>query len=117
MDFEPHLRGLRERRARAEEADRQAALEAQGLARRLARILRERYGVRRVILTGSLARGTFRRGSDIDLAVEGLADDVFFRAGAELQREAGAIDVDLVPLESANPVFRELAEREGNATA
>jgi predicted nucleotidyltransferase len=35
-----------------------------------------------VILTGSLARGDFRQGSDIDLAADGIPPELFFQAGA-----------------------------------
>jgi predicted nucleotidyltransferase len=83
------------------------------VAELLGRVLKEQYGVRRVLLVGSLARGDFRLGSDIDLAVEGLADADLFSAGAELERRAQGLEVDLVPLEDASPAFRLAAEREG----
>jgi predicted nucleotidyltransferase len=88
-------------------------LKARGVAGSLARLLKEKYGVRRVLLVGSLARGDSRPGSDIDLAVEGLGAADLFRAGAELEREAEGFEVDLVPLEDASPDFRLAAEREG----
>lgn len=112
-EFDSYLRAWRERWRREAEGDAQAARDAMDLARRLARRLRERYGVRRVVLVGSLARGEFRRGSDIDLAAEGVPDALFFRAGADLDAEAGGIPVDLVPLESATAAFCERAFREG----
>ena len=74
-------------------------------ARALAKVLRDRYGARRVVLVGSLARGDFRLGSDIDLVVEGLPEDALFRAGADLEALAGDIEVDLVPLEAATSAF------------
>jgi predicted nucleotidyltransferase len=89
------------------------ARRARRVAERLAGLLAERYGVRRVVLAGSLARGEYARGSDIDLAVEELPDEVFFRAGADLDACAGGIPVDLVPLESAVPAYREAVAREG----
>lgn len=79
----------------------------------LALLLKSKYGVRRVLLVGSLARGDARPGSDIDLAVEGLGQADLFRAGAELEREARGFEVDLVPLEDASFDFRLAAEREG----
>lgn len=83
------------------------------LARQLAQLLVERYGVARVVLVGSLARGDFGCRSDIDLAVEGLPPEAFFAAGAELERVAAGIGVDLVPLETASAFFREEAARDG----
>ncbi|MFN4292564.1 MAG: nucleotidyltransferase family protein [Thermoflexales bacterium] len=42
-----------------------------------------KHGAQRIILYGSLARGDFRADSDIDLCVEGLSPNKFFRAIAE----------------------------------
>lgn len=102
------------RRARErEKEDLQPAEEALVEARRAARILAERYAVDRVILFGSLAwPRPFRRDSDIDLAVEGLAPEHFFRADAELAREI-PFPIDLKPLPDCWPSLRERIEREG----
>ncbi len=89
--YEPYVRGWRERWAREDERDGEARETARALADRLAGILCERFGARRVVLAGSLARGEFRRGSDIDLAVAALRDEV-----ARLERvvrEAAAVSV------------------------
>jgi len=112
-EFEPYLRAWRERWQRQRVADAEAAGEARKIAERLAEQLRTDYGVRKVVLAGSLARGDFRVGSDIDLAAEGIPDDRFFRAGAELERVAGGLRVDLVPLESANPAYLADLARDG----
>jgi predicted nucleotidyltransferase len=79
----------------------------------LAEMLADRYGVRRVVLVGSLARGDFGATSDIDLAVEGLPHDALFRAGAALGRQADGFDVDWVPIESACPTFIDDMQRDG----
>lgn len=112
-EFEPYLRAWRERWKRQRQADEQAAREARRVAERLALLLRREYGARRVVLVGSLARGDFRSGSDIDLAAEGIPDARFFRAGADLEAAGGGIHVDLVPIESADPAFLTDLEREG----
>jgi hypothetical protein len=112
-EFEPYLRAWRERWKRQRQADRQAAREARDVADRLARHLRDSYGVRRVVLAGSLARGDFRAGSDVDLAAEGIPDDRFFRAGADLEAAASGLHVDLVPIESADPAYLADLDREG----
>jgi predicted nucleotidyltransferase len=57
------------------------------------------------MVTGSLARGDFRRDSDIDLAVEGLSDAQFFAASAEAQRIAGDFPVDVVPIEAGSDAY------------
>jgi predicted nucleotidyltransferase len=112
-EFEAYVRAWRERWARDEERDREAAGAARALADRLAALLCERFGAERVVLAGSLARGEFRRGSDIDLAVEGMPPGALFRAGAALDERAGDIAVDLVPIESASPEYLRRLEREG----
>jgi len=112
-EFEPYLRAWRERWREQRRADEEAARRARQLAERLARQLRERYGARRVVLVGSLARGEFCVGSDIDLAAEGIPVGSFFRAGADLEAAAEGIHVDLVPIESANAAFLAHLAEEG----
>jgi uncharacterized protein len=102
------------RRAREREVeDRRRAEEALVEARRAASILAEHYGVTRVILFGSLAwPRPFRPDSDIDLAVEGLAPEHFFRADAELAREI-PFPIDLKLLSDCPPGLRKRIEHEG----
>ena len=104
-EFEPYIASWRKRWREQELADEQAALRARRTAEQLAELLRDRYGARRVILIGSLARGEFGLGSDIDFLAEGIADDDFFRAGAEMEAASDGLKVDLVPFESATPDF------------
>lgn len=82
-----------------------AVLEA---AERCITYLKEHYGVKRAIIFGS-ARGEspWHEGSDLDLAVEGLAPEVFFRALSELyQLLPRGIMLDLLPLEDVSPELR-----------
>jgi len=72
---------------------------------RIVRALRQGYGVRRVIVFGSLVKEEFSAGSDIDLAVAGLAPEDFFSAYAEINR-LSRFQVDLKPMESLHPHFR-----------
>ena len=85
-----------ERRARAEARARELALRLPEAKR----LLVERFGARRVILFGSLARGALEEWSDVDLAVEGIAPEDYFTAIAEL---VGLFErpVDLVEIEHA----------------
>ena len=116
-DFEPYLSGWRERFAKRRLDAAATAQRAERVARRLAQRIVDRYGARRVVLMGSLARGDFAEGSDIDLAVEGLPPDVFFSAGADIEAAAEGFSVDLVPIESATPLFLERIREEGIALA
>ena len=74
--------------------------------------LAQEFGVRRVVLFGSVARGTAREESDIDLAVEGLAPGHLFRTMARAAEVAGR-PVDLVPLEDARPEVLAILAVEG----
>ena len=59
-----------------------------------------KYGVAKIILYGSLARGDYRPDSDIDICVEGLPDKNYFRAIAEclmtIQRRVSVLDFQKV---------------------
>jgi predicted nucleotidyltransferase len=68
--------------------------------------LRSRFGAKAVWLFGSLAGGDFRLDSDVDLAVDALAPELYFGAVAELSRVLG-VDVDLVVLESCPASLRD----------
>ncbi len=80
-----------------------------GSARRAAAHLYA-HGVVRVWLFGSLARGRPQDDrSDIDLAVEGLPPDRYYRALSELDQLVHC-PVDLVELEHASPELRSQIE-------
>ncbi|NUO80956.1 nucleotidyltransferase domain-containing protein [candidate division KSB1 bacterium] len=71
------------------------------------------YGVKRVILFGSLCRPEkFHQRSDIDLAASGIPPEKFMRASADLMM---ALDwpVDLKPWEELDDFFREMIEKRG----
>lgn len=83
--------------------------EAMGRAYLVARLLREKYGVKRVILFGSLAEGMVRDGSDIDLVAEGLDMDRFIDIYWDASQLAHPFELDLVPLGSATgPLLRRI---------
>jgi predicted nucleotidyltransferase len=88
--------------------------EAQDLATRCATVLRQCFGAKRVIPFGSVVgKGTWHSGSDLDLAVEGVAPEQFFRAWAALREILPpGLDVDLVDLEHAGEALRARILRE-----
>ena len=74
------------------------------LIARCRRVLREQFGVKRVIVFGSVAGDApLHEGSDLDLLVEGLSADKFWEAWRVLENEvlSGQVKVDLVRLEEA----------------
>ena len=75
------------------------------------RILRD-AGATEVYLFGSVARGTRRPESDIDLAVRGIPPRDFYRTVGSLLM-ALSTEFDLVDLDVRNP-FTEYLERKGN---
>jgi len=66
-------------------------------------------GAREVYVFGSAAAGKLREGSDVDLAVSGLAPERFFEAMAEAEDALGRT-LDLVDLDEATPFTRYLKE-------
>ncbi|GAB4542632.1 MAG: hypothetical protein Kow0063_34890 [Anaerolineae bacterium] len=85
--------------------DRADALAA---AQACAERLRTQFGARQVIIFGSATGSTpWHSRSDIDLAVEGLAPELFWKAWADLEDLLPpGLSVDLIPLETAGPALR-----------
>lgn len=104
-------------RRREEQERRQQAQRAQRawmLAQRAAVLLKERFGARRVVLFGSLARrDLFHHRSDIDLAVEGIRSQDFWQAWSVLDTLGSEFEIDLMDIETASPTLRLEIEREG----
>src|SRR5262249_8905228 len=82
--------------------------EALALGTRCAPLLQESVGAKRVIPFGSVVgHGTWHSGSDLDLAVEGVAPEHFFRAWSTLRELLPpGLEVDLVDLEHAGEALR-----------
>ncbi|MBR8831754.1 MAG: hypothetical protein N5P05_002649 [Chroococcopsis gigantea SAG 12.99] len=73
------------------------------VAHKIARILREEFGVQKIVLFGSmLSHENLSPHSDIDLAVWGLNEKDYFKAGAVIERGYN-FSVDLVEVEKAKP--------------
>lgn len=93
----------------------QRAAQARAAADTCAAHLVERYNVTRVWLFGSLMQPQRAHAkTDIDLAVEGLAPAAYFAALADLYTlvEPG-IEIDLVPIETAQPMLLQRIFSEG----
>lgn len=110
--FAPYVAAWRRRWLGEEKAIRQRRSQALEEAERAARFLAEHYGVRKVVLFGSLAWGRFRSTSDVDLAVSGLAPERFFRAAGDLDREL-SVPVDLKLISDCPPTLRQRIEEQG----
>jgi uncharacterized protein len=82
--------------------------------KRLAEILKRDFGVKRVLLFGSLAAAPgFTLSSDVDLAVEGLEVKAYWRAWKLAEDMIGDRGVDFVDVESVSDSLKQSIERYG----
>lgn len=96
---------------REEIAERDRLIEK---AREAAAMLKESYGATRVILFGSLAHGAwFHPRSDVDLAVEGIAPETFYRAWTAVEHVIADRPVDMVDIAASYPSVRRSLAHEG----
>ena len=86
---------------------------AANVARSIAKELVERFGAKKVMLFGSLARGGYSRWSDIDLAVWGIPPDVFFKAVSFATGFSKIWKVDLVDGEDCSKGLQDVILKEG----
>jgi predicted nucleotidyltransferase len=110
---DPYLKAWRSRALAAEV--RAGAWRAERLAEAkvAARALVEQLRARRVLLFGSLARGSAGPDSDVDLWVEGLPEGAYLEAVNIVRQSIPATEVDLVVAEWSRASLRERALREG----
>ena len=106
-------------RQRQQQKEQKLALRYQRaweVAQRAAAILKEKFGVQRVVIFGSTLRiKRFHHRSDVDIAVWGLDKKVYYRAVACLLDIEPTIAVDLVEAEFTSPALLKVIEQEGVA--
>ena len=86
------------------------------VARLAAETLRTEFQVTKVVAFGSLVvADQFHHHSDVDLAVWGLEERVYFLAVGRLQSLDPAIGVDLILFEDAKPALQAAIQRDGVA--
>ncbi|MBE9064712.1 nucleotidyltransferase family protein [cf. Phormidesmis sp. LEGE 11477] len=71
----------------------------------VASVLREQFHATKIIVFGSLVKNKFGRGSDIDIAAEGMEPNRFFLALSTVNRHSKR-EIDLKPMEALDPHFR-----------
>lgn len=85
-------------------------------ARKTAKMLKEEFGAKEVILFGSLARrGSFTLYSDIDLAARGIRPGKFYAAFAAIDRISTEFKIDLVDPKDCSPAMLAEIEKDGKA--
>lgn len=103
--------GQREQRMSAapSQEEREALL---ARLRKVAEVLRSQFGVERVVLFGSLAHEAwYDPGSDVDLAVWGLAHHAYWQAWGAVEEIIKDRTVDLIQFESAPRPLQTAIER------
>jgi predicted nucleotidyltransferase len=101
----------RENSAEFLEQMKQRQKKAWEVARQCSRVLKEQFGVSRVVLFGSMLNAQkMSPRSDIDLAVWDLMESDLFRAGAAIER-GHEFDVDLVEVQKAKPHILKAIEK------
>jgi len=104
-EYKRHWRARAEREAACR---RELATRARSEARRVAQVLVHEFGANRVYLFGSLVQdGRFHERSDVDLAVEGIAPERFFKVWAAATSHAG-VPIELVDLDEVGEPMRTL---------
>lgn len=115
LDIDPsHWRNYRPFKKKAEKNFTSATLaEATSVARSIAKELNGRFGAKKVILFGSLARGEYTRWSDIDLAAWGIPPVDFFKAVSFATGFSKKWKVDLVDGEDCSKSLHDVILKEG----
>ncbi|MDH7579129.1 MAG: nucleotidyltransferase domain-containing protein [Bacillota bacterium] len=84
------------------------------VAKRAAQILYQKYGAARVAVFGSLTDpARYTKWSDIDLAVWGIPDDLFYKAVAGVISMNPDFRIDVVDPEDCSDSLRKAIEKEG----
>ncbi len=99
----------REKDARLEKKQKDALEKAS----RVADMLKNKYGVEKVILFGSTATGNFWDHSDIDIAVLGLDESKYLDIIWEASSLAFPFSIDIVPIEKVSELLHQKIQREG----
>jgi predicted nucleotidyltransferase len=87
---------------------------AMNTARKAAKMLKEKFGAKEVILFGSLARrGCFTLYSDIDLAVRGIPSDKFYAAVGLIIIFNMEFDIDLIEIETSPAALKQNIKKYG----
>jgi predicted nucleotidyltransferase len=108
------LEFIRKRRAETRVEVARRRRRAMTVARKAAKLLKEKFGAKEVILFGSLARrGSFTLYSDIDLAESGIEPSKFYAAGVAIERISMEFKIDLVDPKDCSPAMIAEIEKDG----
>ena len=84
------------------------------LARQAAKLLREKYNVKRVVVFGSLIHeGCFTKWSDVDIAAWGIPAHLTFRAIGDVLDLDKTQEINLVDVNTCQPSLLTIIELDG----
>lgn len=84
------------------------------VARQAARLLKDHFGAKRVVVFGSLATNVgFTKFSDIDLGEWGIPDDQYYLAVAAVTGLSAQYKIDLIDVESCRGTIKETILEQG----
>jgi len=113
VELEAYRTALRSRKLPVSHASLRLT-QARKIARRAAATLKKQFGVKKVVLFGSVTHpALFHLRSDIDIAVWGLRGRKYYRAVGILQALDPGIGIDLIAYEEATPSLKAVIRREG----
>lgn len=108
------LEAVRRRRASQAAAISKRRQRALSVAKKAARLLREKFGATEVILFGSLARrGDFSLHSDIDLAERGIPPENYLEAMDTVLHLDREFKIDLIEIATCLPAMLAEIEKDG----
>ena len=82
--------------------------------KKISKILKEKYKAEKVIIFGSLLdKNRFHKRSDIDIAVKGIDDGLFYEAYGEIIGKHTDFKVDLIDLKDCKNSLLEVIKEEG----
>lgn len=111
--LEEYKKAWQERLLKKKNEERKRKEEAVEKAKKASLLLKEKYGINRVILFGSLAKDRFFANSDIDLAIDGTGEEDYISMAWDVWLEVRPFKVDLVPVQEVEDRVKERIEREG----
>ena len=82
-------------------------------AKAIGRGLITKFNAEKVVLFGSIASNKMTKKSDIDIAVWGIPDNIFYKAAAYADGYSGKWTVDLVDFKDCSKAVRTSILREG----
>jgi uncharacterized protein len=104
--------GWLNRKLKKEKKHKYMSKDAMEKAKKISRLLKNKYNINEVILFGSLAEDKFRENSDIDIAIPNYDGKEYMKIVKDVIYIASPYKVDLLPLEKAsNSLKRKIAER------